>query len=215
MSQSCRPHLFFCAHLILQNTDFHFFFLEIIFFFTFTTKNKESLLFWENLSTWELKKTCKIPFDFWKYGSWNFSVIFGFGCAWRQRPIEVKKKIKNRMPRRFEKFSQALRQSIFFFSLIGCKLLTHLLLIRYVQTKNPWFRHSTVPNGSELRYSTLVQFLCSDEWRHNLYNLIETSHAYFRRYYACGYLLCSIHIVLSCGRIFPVTFVGEMYILNL
>ena len=26
VSQSCRPHLYFCAHLILQNTDFHFFF---------------------------------------------------------------------------------------------------------------------------------------------------------------------------------------------
>ena len=59
MSQSCRPHLFFCAHLILQNSDFHFFFLEIIFFFIFTTKNEESLLFWKNLSMWELKKRGK------------------------------------------------------------------------------------------------------------------------------------------------------------
>ena len=25
VSQSCRPRLFFCAHLILQNSDFHFF----------------------------------------------------------------------------------------------------------------------------------------------------------------------------------------------
>ena len=25
VSQSCRPHLFFCAQLILQNSDFHFF----------------------------------------------------------------------------------------------------------------------------------------------------------------------------------------------
>ena len=60
-SQSCRPHLFFCAHLILQNSDFHFFFLEIIFFFIFTTKNEESLLFWKNISTWELKKRVKSP----------------------------------------------------------------------------------------------------------------------------------------------------------
>ena len=59
VSQSCRPHLFFCAHLILQNSDFHFFFLEIIFFFIFTTKNEESLLFWKNLSMWELKKCVK------------------------------------------------------------------------------------------------------------------------------------------------------------
>ena len=60
MSQSCSPHLFFCAHLILQNSDFHFFFLEIIIFFKiFTTKNEESLLFWKNLSTWELKKRVK------------------------------------------------------------------------------------------------------------------------------------------------------------
>ena len=59
LSQSCRPHLFFCAHLILQNSDFHFFILEIIFFFIFTTKNEEGLLFWKNLSTWELKKHVK------------------------------------------------------------------------------------------------------------------------------------------------------------
>ena len=59
VSQSCRPHLFFCAHLILQNSDFHFFFLEIIFFVIFTMKNEESLLFWKNLSTWELKKRVK------------------------------------------------------------------------------------------------------------------------------------------------------------
>ena len=48
MSQSCRPHLFFCAHLILQNSDFHFIFLKLLFFFfIFTTKNEESLLFLE------------------------------------------------------------------------------------------------------------------------------------------------------------------------
>ena len=60
MSQSCHPHLFFCAHLILQNSDFHFFFLKLFFFFfIFTVKNEESLLFWKNLSTWELKKRVK------------------------------------------------------------------------------------------------------------------------------------------------------------
>ena len=58
VSESCRPHLFFCAHLILQNSDFQFFFLNF-FFLTFTTKNKESLLFWKNLSTLELKKRVK------------------------------------------------------------------------------------------------------------------------------------------------------------
>ena len=36
-----------------------FFFLEIIFFSIFTTKNEESLLFWKNLSTQELKKRVK------------------------------------------------------------------------------------------------------------------------------------------------------------
>ena len=56
VSQSCCPYLFFCAHLILQNSDFHFFFLKLFFSFIFTTKNEESLLFWKNLSTWELKK---------------------------------------------------------------------------------------------------------------------------------------------------------------
>ena len=58
VSQSYRPHLFFCAHLILQNSDFHFFSWNF-FFFIFTTKNEESLLFWKNLSTWELKKCVK------------------------------------------------------------------------------------------------------------------------------------------------------------
>ena len=88
-----------------------FFFLEIIFFHFFSVL--------EEFKHVGAQKTCKIPLDFWKYGSWNFSAIFGFGCAWRQRPIEVKKnkKIKKRMPHRFEKFSQALRQSIFFSSL--------------------------------------------------------------------------------------------------
>ena len=38
---------------------FTFFFLEIFFFFIFTTKNEESLLFWKNLSMWELKKRVK------------------------------------------------------------------------------------------------------------------------------------------------------------
>ena len=58
VSQSCRLHLFFCAHLILQNSYFHFFFLKL-FFWHLTTKNEESLLFWKNLSTWELKKRVK------------------------------------------------------------------------------------------------------------------------------------------------------------
>ena len=66
--------------------------IQIIFFFIFTTKNEETVL--EEFKYVGAQKPCKIPFDFWKYGSWNFSVIFGFGCAWRQRPIEVKKKIK-------------------------------------------------------------------------------------------------------------------------
>ena len=38
---------------------FIFFFLKLFFFFNFTTKNEESLLFWKNLSTWELKKRVK------------------------------------------------------------------------------------------------------------------------------------------------------------
>ena len=38
---------------------FIFFFLKLLFFFIFTTKNQESLLFWKNLSTWELKKRVK------------------------------------------------------------------------------------------------------------------------------------------------------------
>ena len=75
VSQSCRPHLFFCAHLILQNSDFHFFFLDFFFLFL-------------------LRKTKKVC---------CFGRIYACGSS------------KNRMPCRFEKFSQALRQSIFFF----------------------------------------------------------------------------------------------------
>ena len=90
VSQSCRPHLFFCAHLILQNSDFHF-------FFHFYYEKQIKFAVMEEFKHVGAQKTCKILFDFWKYGSWNFSVIFGFGCAWRQRPIEVKKnKIKNK-----------------------------------------------------------------------------------------------------------------------
>ena len=36
---------FSVLNLILQNSDFHFFFLKLFFFFNSTTKNKESLLF--------------------------------------------------------------------------------------------------------------------------------------------------------------------------
>ena len=78
----------------LQNSDFHFFFLEIIIFFHFYKEKQRKFAVLEEFKHVGTQKTCKIPFDFWKYGSWNFSVIFGFGCAWRQRPIEVKKKIK-------------------------------------------------------------------------------------------------------------------------
>ena len=95
VSQSCRPHLFFCAHLILQNSDFHFFCLEIIIFFHFYYEKRRKFAVLEEFKHVGAQKTCKVPFDFWKYGSWNFqsllvSPIFGFGCAWRQRPIEVK-----------------------------------------------------------------------------------------------------------------------------
>ena len=73
------------------------FFLEIIFFFHFYYEKRIKFAVLEEFKHVGAQKTCKIPFDFWKYGSWNFSVIFGFGCAWRQRPIEVKKnKIENK-----------------------------------------------------------------------------------------------------------------------
>ena len=69
-----------------------FFFLEIIFFFHFYYKKRRKFAVLEEFKHVGAQKVCKILFDFWKYGSWNFAVIFGFGCAWRQRPIEVKKK---------------------------------------------------------------------------------------------------------------------------
>ena len=68
------------------------FFLEIIIFFHFYYEKQKKFAVLEEFKHVGAQKTCKIPFDFWKYGSWNFSVIFSFGCAWRQRPIEVKKK---------------------------------------------------------------------------------------------------------------------------
>ena len=93
VSQSYRLHLFFCAHLILQISDLHFFFFFFnFFFFNFCYEKQRKFAVLEEFKHVEAQKTCKIPFDFWKYGSWNFSVIFGFWCAWRQRPIEVKKK---------------------------------------------------------------------------------------------------------------------------
>ena len=91
VSQSCHPHLFFCAHLILQNSDFNFFSWNY-FFFHFYYEKRRKFAVLEEFKHVRAQKTCKILSDFWKYGSWNFSVIFGFGCAWRQRPIEVKKK---------------------------------------------------------------------------------------------------------------------------
>ena len=84
--------LFFCAHLILQNSDIHFFFSWNYFFFHFYYEKRRKFAVLEEFKHVGAQKTCKIAFDFWKYGSWNFSVIFGFTCAWRQRPIEVKKK---------------------------------------------------------------------------------------------------------------------------
>ena len=73
---------------------FIFFFLEIFFFFHFYYEKRRKFAVLEEFKHVGAQKTCKIPFDFWKYESWNVSVIFGFGCAWRQRPIEVKTKIK-------------------------------------------------------------------------------------------------------------------------
>ena len=57
-------------------------------------KNEESLLFWKNLSTWELKKRVKSCLISENTEVETFQSFFGFGCAWRQRPIEAKKKIK-------------------------------------------------------------------------------------------------------------------------
>ena len=72
-------------------TFIYLFFLKW-FFFHFYYEKRRKFAVLEEFKHVGAQKTCKIPFDFWKYGSWNFSVIFGFGCAWRQRPIEVKHK---------------------------------------------------------------------------------------------------------------------------
>ena len=64
VSQSCRLHLFFCAHLILQNSDFHFFFLEIIIFFHFYYEKRRKFAVLEEFKHVGAQKTCKIPFDF-------------------------------------------------------------------------------------------------------------------------------------------------------
>ena len=68
------------------------------FFFHFYYEKRRKFAVLEEFKHVGAQKMCKIPFDFWKYGSWNFSVIFGFACTWRQRPIEVKNKIKNKKP---------------------------------------------------------------------------------------------------------------------
>ena len=83
--------VFLCA-FDFEKFRLAFFFLEIIiFFFHFYYEKRRKFAVLEEFKHVGAQKTCKIPFDFWKYGSWDFSVIFGFGCAWRQRPIEVKK----------------------------------------------------------------------------------------------------------------------------
>ena len=48
--------VFLCAFDFAKIQTFIFF---LNFFFIFTTKNDESLLFWKSLSTWELKKRVK------------------------------------------------------------------------------------------------------------------------------------------------------------
>ena len=122
MSQSCRPHLFFCVHMILQKVQtFIFFSWNYLFFFVhFYYEKWRKFAVLEEFKHVGAQKTCKILFDFWKYGSWNFSVIFGFRCAWRQRPIEVKKnKIKNKKPHAASvwKIFASFETKYFFFSL--------------------------------------------------------------------------------------------------
>ena len=97
-----------------------FFSWNYYFFFHFYYEKRRKFAVLEEFKHVGAQKTCKIPFDFWKYGSWDFSVIFGFGCAWRQRPIEVKKnKIRNKKTacRVGLKNSRKLWDKVFFFSL--------------------------------------------------------------------------------------------------
>ena len=81
--------VFLCAYDFAKFRLSFFFSWNFFFHFYYEKRRKFAVL--EEFKHVGAQKTCKIPFDFWKYGSWNFSVIFGFGCAWRQRPIEVKK----------------------------------------------------------------------------------------------------------------------------
>ena len=54
---------------------FIFFFLKLFFFFYFYYEKRRKFAVLEEFKHVGAQKTCKIPFDFWKYGSWNFSVI--------------------------------------------------------------------------------------------------------------------------------------------
>ena len=95
-----------------------FFFSWNHFFFHFYYEKRRKFAVLEEFKHVGAQKTCKILFDFWKYRSWNFSVIFGFGCARRQRPIEVKKnKIKNKKPHAASvwKILASFETKVFFF----------------------------------------------------------------------------------------------------
>ena len=76
------------------------------------------MLFWKNLSTWELKKRVKSRLisentEVETFQSFLVSDVRGGKGQLKLKKNKIKN-IKKRMPRRFEKFSQALRQSIFF-----------------------------------------------------------------------------------------------------
>ena len=81
--------------------------------------------------------------------------------------MEVKKKIKikNRMPRRFEKFFQALRQSIFFFSLSNSTLQetnSHIYLGVELSQDLRWTNHI---NKTTVKANKVLGFI-----RHNLHS---------------------------------------------
>ena len=129
---------------------FIFFFLKLFFFFIFTTKNEESLLFWKNLSTWELKKRVKS-----RLISENTEVET-FSHFWFRTCVEAKanwsKKNKNKIKNKKNvcrvglKNSSKLWDKVFFF------LALYILTLLRPRKYNPVLR------GNWSKFSVLTDF---------------------------------------------------------
>ena len=153
--------VFLCAFDFAKFRLSFFFSWNYYFFFIFTMKNEERLLFWKKISTWELKKRVKsrlISENTEVETFQSFLVSDVRGSKGQLNFLKNKIKNKKRMPRRFEKFSQALRQSIFF-SLTVHNLVPPLTYIKYLKS---WGTFGQVCLGTGGKHSVrhILVLLC-------------------------------------------------------